>query len=390
VPVVPRGAGGSGVDAGKRRIWWWGVAGAAVVLVLLSGCAQGAPQDYLHPRGPMAAKTYHLFKQIFWFAVVPVFVIIEGLLVVSIFRHRHRPGRGDPVETDAPPKLRWVVVPALIMMLVDLAPFGEEARTTFELARAPGGDVLDVEVYGHMWWWEFVYPGYRVPKTPASYRLTTANELHIPTGRPVRLVLRSIEPGLRSLPDFKSASASDLPTGVIHSFWVPQLAGKQDVVPGHENKLTLIADKPGLYQGQCAEFCNLSHANMRLRVVAQTPDDFDAWITAQKRAVVKPESGPAAEGYQLFVGKGGCLACHTAVGVEGNSFARVGPNLTHLKSRETFAGATFANTADNLKRWVKDPPAMKPMRPEAGTGMPNRGLSKEEVDKIVAFLETLQ
>jgi cytochrome c oxidase subunit 2 len=338
----------------------------------------------------MARKSYDLFKELFWFVVVPVFVIIEGLLLFLILRYRHRAGRGEPVVGDAPPKLRWVVVPAVIMTLIDLAPYPKEALATFELASAPKGDVLEVNVYGHMWWWEFEYPGYRVPKAPPSYRLITANELHIPTGRPVRLTLRSIEPGLRSLPDFKSANPNELPAGVIHSFWVPQLAGKQDVVPGRENKLKLQADQPGVYRGQCAEFCNLSHANMRLRVVAQTPDDFDSWIAAQKKAVVKPESGAAADGYQLFLGKGGCLACHTAIGAENNLFTRVGPNLTHLKSRETFAGATFANTAENLKRWVTDPPAMKPMRPEQGTGMPNRHLSKDEVDKIVAFLETLQ
>jgi cytochrome c oxidase subunit 2 len=380
----------SSVSSRTRRCSWWSVAGVAVVLVLLTGCAQHAPQDYLRPAGPNAAKADHLFKEILWFAVVPVFVIFEGLLLVSIIRHRHRAGRSDPVETDAPTKLRWVVVPALVLMVIDLLPFPKEAMTTFELARAPKGDVLDVDVYGHMWWWEFVYPGFRVPKTPVSYRISTANELHIPTGRPVQLTLHSIEPGLKSLDDFRSASPDQLPSGVIHSFWVPRLGGKQDVVPGRENKLTLQADKPGVYPGQCVEFCNLSHANMRLRVVAQTPDDFEAWIAEQKRGAVKPDSGPAAEGYALFLGKGGCLACHTAVGIEGNSFARVGPNLTHLKSRETFAGAIFENTAANLKRWVKDPPAMKPMRPENGTGMPNRGLSKEEVDKVVAFLETLK
>jgi cytochrome c oxidase subunit II len=311
------------------------------------------------------------------------------LLLFSIIRHRHRAGRADPVETDTPTKLRWVVVPAIIMMFVDLIPFGEEAKTTFALAAEPKGDVLPVDVYGHLWWWEFVYPGYRVPKAPASYRLTTANELHIPTGRPVRLTLHSIEPGLKSLADFKSQS-DELPTGVIHSFWVPKLAGKQDVVPGHDNKVTLVAEKPGTYYGQCTEYCNLSHANMRLRVVAQAPEDFDNWIASQKRPAAKPESGPAAEGYQIFTGKGGCLACHTNVGIEGNTLARVGPNLTHLKSRETFGGATFENTAENLKRWVKDPPAMKPMRPKDGTGMPNRGLTKDEVEKVVEFLETLR
>jgi cytochrome c oxidase subunit II len=376
-------------DEAGRRGSLRGVVPTVVLLALLAACAKDAPQDYLNPAGPMAAKTDHLFKSILYFAVVPVFVVVEGLLLFSVIRYRHRAGRGDPVETDAPTKLRWVVVPAVIMMFVDLLPFGEEAKTTFELASEPKGDVLPVEVYGHMWWWEFVYPAFRVPKAPPSYRITTANELHIPTGRPVRLTLRSIEPGLKSLADFRSVGEG-LPTGVIHSFWVPKLGGKQDVVPGRDNKVTLVADKPGVYKGQCAEYCNLSHANMRLRVVAQAPDDFEAWIATQKRSAAKPESGPAAEGYQLFTGKGGCLACHTALGIEGNQGARVGPNLTHLKSRETFAGAIFENTAANLKRWVKDPPAMKPMRPKEGTGMPNRGLTQEEVDKVVAFLETLR
>jgi cytochrome c oxidase subunit 2 len=176
---------------------------------------------------------------------------------------------------------------------------------------------------------------------------------------------------------------------VIHSFWVPKLAGKQDVVPGRENKLTILADKPGTYRGQCAEYCNLSHANMRLRVMAQEPLDFGSWVSEQKSPAVKPESGPGAEGYELFIGKGGCISCHTVNGVEGAQ-GRVGPNLTHLKSRTTFAGAVFANTAENLTRWVKDPPAMKPMRPDEGTGMPDQDLTDEEVDKVVAYLETLK
>jgi cytochrome c oxidase subunit 2 len=352
------------------------------VLVLLGACAKDAPQDTLNPAGRLATEPDHLFKSILWFAVVPVFVVVEGLLLFSVIRYRHRQGRPEPVEASHPTKLRWVVVPALVMMFVDLFPFAEEAKTTFELAKEPKGDVLEVEVYGHMWWWEFLYPGYVVPRLRVP--IITANELHIPTGRPVRLILRSIEPG-RPAPE-----EGRLAAGVIHSFWVPRLAGKQDVVPGRDNKLTLVADKPGVYHGQCAEYCNLSHANMRLRVVAHKPADFDAWIAQQKRPAVKPASGPAAEGYEIFTGnKGGCIACHTVVGIEGAS-ARVGPDLTHLKSRETFAGAVFENTAENLTRWVKDPPAMKPMRPKEGTGMPKRGLSDEEVAKVVAYLETLK
>jgi cytochrome c oxidase subunit 2 len=361
-------------EVARRRRCLLCVVGSVVLLALLTGCAEDAPQDYLDPEGPIATEADHLFRKILFFAVVPVLVFVEGLLIVSLVRYRHRPGNPEPVEVEGPTKLRWVVAPALVLMFVDLFPLAEEAKVTFELAREPEGDVLEVEVYGHMWWWEYVYP---------ESGISTANELHIPTGRPVRLTLRSIEPGL------DAPEAGKYAQGVIHSFWVPKLAGKQDVVPGRDNKLTLEADKPGTYRGQCAEYCNLSHANMRLRVVAQKPADFEAWVKEQQRPALKPASGVAAEGYDLFTGKGGCISCHIVKGVEGAE-GRVGPNLTHLKSRETFAGAVFENTAENLTRWVKDPPAMKPMRPDEGTGMPDQDLSDEEIKKVVAYLETLE
>ena len=156
---------------------------------------------------------------------------------------------------------------------------------------------------------------------------------------------------------------------MIHSFWVPKLAGKQDVVPGRVNKLTIRADKADTYLGQCAEYCNLSHANMRLRVVSMEQPDFDKWVAEQKAPITAPTSGDAKAGYDLFKGKGTCIGCHTVQGVEG-AVARVGPNLTHLMSRKTFAGATFDITTQNLHDWIEDPSAMKPMRPEKGTGMP--------------------
>ncbi len=357
----------------RRRAGW--VMGTVVLLVLLAGCAKDAPQDYLDPSGPIAVEADHLFRKLLWTAVVPVLILVETMLVVSLIRYRHRPGRrSDPVEGVIPPRIGWVVVPTLLLLAVDLFPLIGESTTVFELARDPKGDFMKVEVYGHMWWWEYVYP---------EEKISTANELHIPTGKPVRLTLRTIEPGL------DAPEAGKYAQGVIHSFWVPKLAGKQDVVPGRDNKLTLIADKPGTYRGQCAEYCNLSHANMRLRVVAQKPADYAAWVEAQRRPAVKPASGAAAEGYEIFAGEGGCISCHTVVGIEGAQ-GRVGPNLTHLKSRKTFAGAVFDNTAKNLTRWVKDPPAMKPMRPDKGIGMPDQGLSDKAVERVVAYLETLK
>jgi len=346
----------------------------AALLVLLGGCAKDAPQDYLQPEGPIAREAHEMFSRIVWFSVVPVLVVVLGLLIVAVIRNRDPGGRADPLEIPGKhPKLRWVVAPTVILLAIDLFPLASEAKVIFELAKEPK-DALQVEVYGHMWWWEYVYPGEKI---------STANELHIPTGRPVRLTLRTIEPGL------PAPEGEEFATGVIHSFWVPKLAGKQDVVPGRANKMTIEAEKPGTYQGQCAEYCNLSHANMRLRVIAQEPADFEAWVAEQQRPAVKPASGPAAEGYEIFNGEGGCVACHTVIGIDG-ALARTGPNLTHLKSRETFAGSIFENTKANLIKWVTDPPAMKPMRPDEGTGMPDRDLSDEDVEKVVAYLETLK
>lgn len=359
-----------------RNRQWLRLLAAAVLLGVLAACANDAPQDALQPEGPFAGKADNLFKPIFWFAVVPIFFLVQGLVIATVIRHRHRPGRPEPVQVHGNTKLEigWTAAPALILLFVAVPTI----NTIFDLSREPEGDPLKVEVYGHLWWWEYIY---------SDLDVATANELHIPTGRPVRLTLRTIEPGL------PAPEGQEFAQGVIHSFWVPKLAGKQDVVPGRDNKLTLQAEKPGTYFGQCAEYCNLSHANMRLRVIAQEPDDFEAWVEEQKRPAAKPASGEAAKGYDLFVGKGACVSCHSVGGIEG-AVARVGPNLTHLKSRETFAGATIDNTAENLVSWVTNPSGMKPMRPEKRTGMPARGqngdLTDAEIARIVAYLETLK
>jgi cytochrome c oxidase subunit II len=354
-----------------------GVLAGVGVLLLLAGCAANAPQDVLKPEGAIARKQDNLFKPIFYLAVVPVFVLVQGLIIASVVRHRHRPGRPDPVQVHGNTKLEigWTAAPALILLFAAVPTI----NGIFDIAREPKGDVLKVQVYGHLWWWEYIYP----KQDGIAQEFSTANELHIPTGRPVRLSLESIEPGLPPQANGKPAQ------GVIHSYWIPKLAGKQDVVPGRVNHLTVEADKPGKYLGQCAEYCNLSHANMRLAAVAQEPDDFAAWAAAQQKPAAKPTSGIAAEGFKVFSGKGGCLACHTMLGVEG-AVARVGPNLTHLKARDRFGGYVFDNTPQNLRKWVDNPSAMKPMRPNKGTGMPDQNLSPEELDQVVAYLETLK
>jgi cytochrome c oxidase subunit 2 len=350
-------------------------------LLLGAACAKDAPQDVLEPQGPYGRKIDNLWNLVTIPAII-VFFLVLGLVVATVVRHRHRPGRPDPVQIHGNTRLEitWTVIPALLLLGVAIPTI----NTIFELSRDPKGDPLRVTVAGHVWWWEYRYEG---------LDLVTANELHIPTGRPVRLSLISRETGFG--PDAN---------GVIHSYWVPRLTGKQDVVhaffvpgwdfkrdvvPGRTNHLTLQADKPGFYPGQCAEYCGLSHANMRLAVVAHSPADFDAWVAAQKQPAPAPAAGSAAErGLRVFTTKG-CNGCHTIGGIKEAAGIQ-GPNLTHLKSRGKFAGYIFENTAENLKKWVADPPGMKPMAPERNLGMPDLGLSPQEIEDVVAYLETLK
>lgn len=348
----------------RNRRWRWQSVALAVPLVFLSACGEG-PQSALRPAGEWSRKVGNLFNVAFFMAVV-VFIVVEGLLVYFLVRFRARPGDDEPKQIHGATRLEiaWTIVPAL--MLAGLAV--PTVATVFDLARTPRGDVLAVKVTGHQWWWEFEYP---------QTGVKTASELHIPVKKQVNVELRSFD--------------------VIHSFWVPRLAGKLDVVPGHVNRLTLEADKPGVYLGQCAEFCGRSHANMRLRVVAQTQQEFDAWIRQQQQPAAKPTSGLAAEGYALW-GQKGCAACHSIAGNEASGGANVGPNLTHLQSRSMFAGDTLDLTPENLTKWLRNPSALKPMQPENGIGMPSKfppgpngkPLTDDEIAKLVSYLETLK
>lgn len=340
------------------------VAFAVGASLLMVGCANNAPQDTLEPAGPIARKIDNLYTPIFWIAVA-IFFMVAAIIVVAVFRFRSRPDGVEPKQIHGSTKLEigWTILPVLLMIGVAVPTI----TTIFDLAEEPKGDVLSVNVTGHLWWWEYEYP---------DLGIRTANELHIPVDRPVRLTLRS-----------KSPTVADQPTGVIHSFWVPKLAGKQDVVPGRTNKMTIEADTPGTYRGQCAEFCGISHAYMRLRVVAESADDFDAWTKEQRLASVPPTSSEALAGVDVFNGKTGkqaCGSCHTVNGLAGAE-GQVGPDLTHLLSRTTFAGAIFDMTNENLVKWLENPPKRK-----AGSKMPNLGLSGDEINKLVAYLETLR
>ena len=329
-----------------RRTWLALVLGVGLVT---AACAKHAPQNTLNPAGPVAHKIATLFTAVVWVAAV-IFVLVEFGIVYLIWRYRHRDDRPEPVQVHGNTRLEftWTLVPALILLGVAVPTI----KTVFDLARNPKG-ALQVTVTAHQFWWQYDYPGLGV---------TTANEVHLPVGRDVSFTLKSVD--------------------VIHSFWIPRLGGKHDVEPGRVSVITLKADKAGVYLGQCAEFCGLSHANMRLRAFAQSPGDFDQWVAAQKAPPATPPTGTTAgDGYALFTVKG-CSGCHT---INGLSTGMVGPNLTHVYSRSAFAGDTFDMTPDNLAMWLHDPPGVKP-----GSKMPNLGLSSAEITNLVAYLQTLK
>ena len=342
-------SGRSGRMAGKSRFakGWW-IAGFALVV---AGCSGGVGpanrQNSLRPQGKYADEVNNLFTPVFWVAVV-VGVLVIGATIFAAVRYRHRPGRDDrPKQThgNTPIEIIWTLVPALILMVIAVP----MVSTVFSLAETPENP-LEVTVVGKQWWWQFEYAA-----DAGNVRVVTANELHIPTGRDVLLTLRACD---ESLPGGTDEGAPGC--NVIHSFWVPELAGKRDVVPGRDNQLKIHTDRPGTYLGQCAEYCGLSHANMRFRVIAQSPSEFDAWMAGQQQgpAVSLARAGDAEA---LFTERFQCTNCHTT---EDSKLSTYGPNLTHLASRTTFASGAYELTRANLVRWIMDAPELVPMESE--------------------------
>jgi cytochrome c oxidase subunit 2 len=282
-----------------------------------------------------------------------VLILVIALLAFGIFRYSKRTGLGTEVDrrTQFTLETMWTVGPALIILGIAIP----SVRLTFRMQPSTlPPNALVVQVVGHMWWWEVRYPALGV---------VSANEIHVPVGRPLRFRLESAD--------------------VIHSFWVPQLGGKRDLVPGITNEITLVARVPGTYPGQCAEFCGTSHANMRLRVVVETAEDFAAWTARQSAPPGAPaRAGEAAAAGARIYAASACTACHT---IGGLSTGRLGPDLTHFGSRRTLAAGTLENTPENLTAWLRDPAALKP-----GAKMPQLGLPGPELAQLVAYLRSLE
>ena len=352
---------------------------AAAAALLLAGCVE--LQSALHPRGEAAERIATLWWVLL--AVGGVVVVVVTALLVAGIRHDGGPARrgrrghpadvpvdlrgvpgtpADAAEAEAGERggMRWILVGGVAVPAVVLA--GVFVYTVGVLrALAPEREpaAMDVEVVGHQWWWEVRY----LDSIPANV-VRSANELHVPVGQRVRVRLR----------------ASD----VIHSFWVPQLAGKLDLVPGRENVTWIKADTAGVFRGQCAEYCGLQHANMGFLVVAHPPDEFRAWLARERQPAAEPppEDTLARLGRRLFEERS-CVVCHGVRGIRAG--ASVGPDLTHVASRRTLAAGTLRNVRGNLAGWIADPHGVKP-----GTRMPRTYLPPHELHAIVAYLETLR
>ena len=416
----------------------WGAATlVATALCLVAACANG-PNTTFEPHTEFGRAIDDLWNLLLRLGTF-VFILVEALLVYTIIRFRHREGQPDPQHTHGNTRLEilWTVIPAIILAFIAVPTI----RTIFQTQAKASADALQVEVYGHQWWWEFRYP---------QYKVVTANELYLPIGRKVNFSLHSVD--------------------VIHSFWAPQMGGKRDVIPNHVNYLWYTPDSSltaSDWAGTCNEYCGTSHANMKFRVFTVPVADFESWAKHQATAstygvaavpthdsLVRPVSqvkgqtpapapaaavpatapadsgyvfpvekmrdntvphtplpedltfnsnvqGDATRGFQIY-SKAACIGCHTVTG-NPNSVGVIGPNLTHVASRHTIAAGLYPNDTEHLRAWIKDARGLKPgvVMPDFGIGevdpqtharitAPTGGLTDQQVADIAAYLQQLK
>ncbi len=356
------------MDIGYHLRWrgFWSKALAVTLLLLASACQGPFPQTTFDPTTTFGQSADDLFRMIFWFAVV-VFLLVEGALVYVLVRYRARPGAPDPkvIHGHTVLEIAWTLAPAWIIALIAVP----TVQAIWEEAAPAPANALVVQVTGHQWWWEYRYP---------EFGITTANEMHLPVGRPVVLEMTSAD--------------------VIHSWWTPRIGGKRDVMAGRTTRLSFTPEETGMFTGQCAEYCGVSHANMRSRVMVEDSAGFAAWVVAQTTPpTIDSADALVQRGRDAFMtprqpASNSCLACHA---IDGMSFGVLGPNLTHMGSRTTLASGLLPNTAENLAAWLRDPQAIKPgtamLKGDGSpTGMPTVGLSEEEITALVAFLQSLR
>jgi cytochrome c oxidase subunit 2 len=321
---------------------------ALLACTLATGCAGW--QSALDPRGASARALDALFWPV---TAVLALIWLAVMLVLAVPLLR----RPRPVPAHAARRsgiALWAATLGTVLVIAALT--AASHLTTRSLTRA-GEDPLVIQVRGYQWWWQVTYP-----HSDGAGGFVTANEIHLPVGRPVRLEL----------------SAAD----VIHSFWVPNLAGKQDMIPGRDNQLTILAEAPGVHRGQCAEFCGLQHAHMAVLVVAEPPAEFEAWLAAQRQSASPPADPLLREGQRIFEQRP-CGACHQVRGTA--AVGAVGPDLTHFASRLMLGAGVLPMTRGAIAAWIADPQTIKP-----GNAMPLVPLTSDELQAVSAWLASLR
>jgi cytochrome c oxidase subunit II len=322
---------------------------ALVVLLALAGCGETNGANFLNPAGPQAEQEAGLFWVILWLAT-GIFVVVTGALLYSVIRFRARPGSppARQISGNSALELAWTIVPSIVLLVILVVTI----NTLFVGLAKPEQEAFTVQAIGHQWWWEFRYP---------DQQIVTADELVIPVGKVVDIELIS--------------------NNVVHSFWVPEIAGKTDVIPGRTNKMWLKATKTGTFRGECTEYCGQQHANMNFQVVVQDDAGFQSWVTGQQQ--LPSEASQAMTGQKIFAVR--CFTCHLING-QKELISQVGPNLTHFGSRNLIAGGVLTNTPENLKAWIHDTQEFKPSNDmPAFTQIPD-----DQLDQLVAYLESLQ
>ena len=350
----------------------------AALVALMFGCTPNDPQSTFDADGPVAQSQLNLFWIILGAGAV-VFVAVQGALIYLLIKFRRRSESHIPeqVEGNHTLEFAWTAGPTALVVLVAIPTI----FTIFDNQVSPEPGALTVDVIGHQWWFEFRYDH---PDDPTK-DVVFAGDLHIPVNEVVNVNLDSVD--------------------VIHSFWIPKIAGKVDMVPNNDNTMWIQGDQTGTYYGQCAEFCGVQHANMRFKVEVQTREDFDAWLRAQATPPPESQDPLVVEGSKVFR-SAGCSGCHAVDPVANDGVAgREGPNLAHVASRTNLAGGMFDNRGEdgnvnlailqqNLRTWISDPESVKPGNTMASEGAPyidpENALNEAELSAIVAYLSSLK
>jgi cytochrome c oxidase subunit 2 len=313
-------------------------------------------QSVLSPAGAQASSIHQLWLLMLWTTTV-VCVVVLAFIAVAVLRHRRRDEVATIPTTPERSLVRSVWAATTLSLLILLMLLVASVWMTRGVESLAASGALTINIIGHQWWWEIEYED-----TSPSRRVLTANEMHIPVGRPVVLKVSSRD--------------------VIHSFWVPNLQGKRDLIPGYTTAIWLQPDRPGIFRGQCAEFCGLQHAHMALDVVAEAGPDFDRWLEGMRKPAGPPETDQQRKGHAVFMSRR-CAGCHAINGTE--AYGQIGPDLTHIGSRSTIGAGTLPNTRDHMNAWVKNPQVSKP-----GNQMPPNPLSDEDSRALQAYLEFLK